>query len=219
MLRKHKRLTKKELKKDPLVIITAQVVDVLRAEWLKISSTILVVIVVVGLAFLIVSGKKRGAINAYDAALTALSNNSPEALDLLKRVTEDYSGSRSSASALIQLGNSYFQIKDYDSSEKYFNQYIKKFSSDPVYTFNAYNGLAGIYEEKGEFLKAGEMYEQYITKNKLSSFLPMMHLNAGKAYHQGGNKEAAKQNFMTLIENYSDSREKQEAIFFLEIMN
>ncbi len=219
MLKKHKRLTKKELKKDPLVIFIAQAVDFLRNEWLKIVSTVLVVIIVITVSFFIVKGKRKGSINAYDVALTALRNDAPEALDLLKRVAKDYGGSRSAADALIHLGNEYYQNKDFDSSEKFFNQYIDRFSDDPIYTFTAYNGLGGIYEEKGEYGKAGEIYEKFISGFKLSVFLPLMYLKAGKAYFNTGDKEAARRNFIKITENYKDSKENQEATFFLDLMN
>ncbi len=218
MLRKHKRLTKKELKKDPLVIFIAQAVDFLRNEWLKIGSTILVVVLVISLAFFIVRGKRRSAINAFDVAFTALNNDAPEALDLLKRVVEDYGGSRISGEALIKLGNSYFLMKDYDSAEKYFKQYIDKFSDDPIYVFNAYNSLGGIYEDKGDYLKAAEIYENFINKFSNSIFLSKMFLNAGKAYFLTGDMNAAKRNFTNITNNYKDSIEKQEATYFLEIL-
>ena len=219
MLRKHKRLTKKELKKDPLIIFTAQVVDFLQKEWLKIVSTVIVVILVVTGSFLIVHGKRIGSINAYDAALTALSNDAPEALDLLKTVVNDYGGSREAKDALIYLGNAYFQNQDYDSAKFFFQKYIKEFSDDPIFSFNAYNGLGGIYEEEGEFGKAGEIYEQFASRFEKSVFLPLMYLNAGKSYFHAGDKEAAKRNFLKITENYNDSKENQEAAFYLELLN
>ena len=219
MLRTHKKLTKKELKKDPLVIFTAQVVDFLRTEWIKIGSIILVVGIVVTLAFIFVGGKRKKAVNAYDTALNALNNDAPEALDLLEKVVEDYDGSRNVPDALIKLGNTYFLQKDYDSSEKFFKRYVDNYSNDPIYAFNAYNGLGGIYEERGEYRKAGEMYEQYISRFNNSAFLPIMYLNAGKVYYHASDKEAARRNFLTILENFKDSREKQEAAFFMELLN
>ena len=82
MLKSHKKLTKKELKQDPLVIFTAQAVEYLRKEWIKIGSIILSVIVVITISLYIVRGKSRSEINAYDIALNAYANNAPEAVDL-----------------------------------------------------------------------------------------------------------------------------------------
>lgn len=219
MLKKPKRLTKKELKKDPLVLLSAQAVDFLRAEWIKIGSIVLVVVVVSLIALLIVNGKKKGEINAYDAAMIALQNNAPEATDLLKRIVTNYGGSRSAADALIQLGNRFYIQKDLNNSEKYYKEYIDKYSGDPVYGFNAFNNLGSIYEEKGDFKKAAVTYEQYIQKYKTSVFNTIMYLNAGKAYIQAGDKESAKKSLTAIVQSFPDSREKEEAAFYLESLN
>jgi predicted negative regulator of RcsB-dependent stress response len=218
MLRKHKKVTKKELKKDPLVIFAAQAVDFLKLEWLKITATVLAVVLVVALSILFVHGRKKGEINAYDAALTAMKNNAPEANDLLKRVTEKYGGTESAAEALIQLGNRYYQQKDLKNSEQCYTEFIKKYAKDPVVGFNAYNNLGSVYEEKGDFKSAARTYESFNGKFKNSVFASIMYLNAGKAYLLAGDKDSARKNFAKITEQYRDSREKQEALYYIETL-
>ena len=219
MLRKHKRLTKKELKKDPFLIFTAQVVEYLREEWMKIAGTVAVVAVVIIAAFLIVNGRQKGEINAYDRAMTALSNNAPEASELLENLVSRYGGSERAGEALIALGNQSLLTEDYDSAEKQFSTYFKKYTDNPILALNACNGLASIYEHKGDFSKAAETYESFISKNASSVFNPMIHLNAGKAYYHSGDKDAAKRHFTAITEKHSSSREQVEATFFLELLN
>jgi tetratricopeptide (TPR) repeat protein len=218
MLRKHKKITKKELKKDPLVLFAAQVMDFIKAEWVKIASTILAVVLVVAISLFIVQGKKKGEMNAYDAAITALQNNAPEANDLLRKVVEKYGGTSSAAEALIQLGNRYFQQKDIKKSEECYTEFIKKYAKDPVSGFNAYNNLGSVYEEKGDFKAAARTYESFNEKFKSSVFGSIMYLNAGKAYLLAGDKDSARKNFVKITEHYRDSLEKQEAIYYLETL-
>ena len=218
MLKKHKRITRKEMKKDPLVLLAAQAMEYLEKEWVKIASIVVVVVLVVTAAVLFGQGRKKGEINAYDAAMTAMQNNAPEATDLLKRVVSKYSGTMSASEALIFLGNRYYQQKDMANSEKCFTEYVKKYAKDPVNGFNAYNNLGGIYEEKGDFKTAAQTYEKYVEKFTDSVFAPMMYLNAGKAYLNAKDKDSAKRNFEKLTETSVDSREKQEALTYLELM-
>ena len=218
MLRKHKRLTTKELKKDPLVILAAQVVDFLRKEKIKIVCTISGVIIIVVISLFLVKGRSSSEMNAFDLALNAYNNDAPEAMDLLSKFVDRYGGSKKAEEALIKLGNHYFAQKNFDAAEKYYLEYIKKFSGNPIYGFNAYNGLGGIYEERGDYRKAGEIYEEFINKNKNSVFLSLMYLNAGKAYFLAGDKDAAIHNFNAIINSFGDSREKQEAIFYREML-
>jgi TolA-binding protein len=206
------------MKKDPLVLFAAQAVDYLSGEWVKIASIVGVVVFIVTVAILYGQGRKTGELNAYDAAMTAMQKNAPEATDLLKRVVSKYSGSLSASEALMYLCNRYYQQKDLANSEKCFTEYVKKYATDPVNGFNAYNNLGGIYEEKGEFKTAGETYEKYIQKFPDSVFNNIMYLNAGKAYLSAKDNEAAQRNFLKLTETPRDSREKQEALAYLEMM-
>ena len=62
------------------------------------------------------------------------------------------------------------------------------------------------------------MYEQFTKKYSNSVFLSIMYLNAGKAYYIAGDKIAARRNFERIVEDYKDSREKQEASYYLELL-
>lgn len=219
MLKKHKRLTKKELKKDPFVIFTAQALDFIKNEGTKIGGAILIAVVVVSLGTFFFKSRNKTEINAFDAAFTALQNDAPEALDLLRNVVDTYGGSKRAADVILKLGNIYFNEKDYELSEKYFKQYINKFSGDPLSDFNAYNGLGVVYEEKGEYTKAAATYEQYLTKNKNSPFESMIWMNVAKAYWLADDKELSKQYFTKISEKAHDSNEKQEALYYLQMLD
>ena len=219
MLRSHKKLTKKEMKQDTLIIITAKIVEYIRDEWIKIGSIILGVVIIVSVSLFIVRGMKKSEINAYDIAMNAFLNNAPESTELLTKYINNHGGSKRASGVLINLGNNYYGKKDYDSAEIYFIKYIKKFSDNPFYGFNAYNCLGGIYEERGKYNEAGELYEEYISKYNNSAFVLMMYLNAGKAYFLAGSKSAAIRNFRKIVDSYGDSREKQEAIFYIEMLS
>lgn len=219
MLRKHKHLTKKELRKDPFLIFTAQAIDYLRDEWMKIGGTVAGVAVILIVAFMVVNGREKSRVSAYDAAMTALANDAPEANELLERLVNRYGGSERAGEAQIALANRYLQDKDYESAEKHYSEYFRKYSDNPIYSLNACNGLASIYEQQGDFSKAAKTYETYLKKNSTSVFAPMLHLNAGKAFYHAGDKESAKQHFASIVDKHTDSREKAEASFFLELLN
>ncbi len=219
MLRKHKRLTRKELKQDPLVIFAAQTFDYLRTEWIKIVSCVVGVALVISVTYFVVQGKKKSEINAFDLALTALSSNAPEALDLMDTYVAKYSKSKNAPWMLLQLGNHYFAEKDYIMAEKYYLTFVDGSNNNQVFDFNAYNGLGAVYEETGDFIKAGEIYEKYASRYRNSAFTSMMYLNAGKAYVLAGRAEDALRNFNKIIQQYGDSTEKQEALFYSEMLN
>ncbi len=219
MLRTHKKLTRKELKQDQLVIITAQAVEYLRKGWPKIVSTILGVVIVIALSFFIVRGRERSELNTYDAALKALQNGAPEAIDLLSRYADKYQGSERAAESTMRIANYYYANKDYDNAEKYYRLYLKEYTNDPIFGYNAYNGLGGILEEKGEMAEAGKLYEEFIQKYSSTPFVSIMYLNAGKSYLAAGDTSSAKRNFSKIVDDYADSPEKQEALFYMELID
>ena len=219
MLRQHKHLTKRELKRDPVLIFTAQVTEFIEREWMKIAAITAVVVLIVGVSYLIVSGQRSGALNAYNTAINALDNDSPEALDLLDGFVDKYSWSSMAEEGLIRLGNELFQRGRYDDAAETYNAYIDKYNNNPIHVFNAFNGLGAILEQRGDFGEAAELYETYIRKFNNSAFIPSMYLNAGKAYYLSGNIDAAKRNLTVFTDKYADTAERTEAGYYLELVN
>ena len=79
-------------------------------------------------------------------------------------------------------------------------------------------GLPRYIREKGDYHKAGEIYEEFIGHYKNSPFITIMYLNAGKAYYFAGEKNNALRNFNIIISRYGDSEEKKEAIYYTELL-
>jgi len=219
MLRKHKRLTKKELKKDPLLTFIGEAYDYFEREWIKIVSIVGGVILIVVLALFIGRGRNRAEINAYDAAFNALRNNAPEAPDLLRRVVDDHGGSESAAMALLSLGTYYFQNEEYEQSEEQFSEYIDKYSGDMLSDYSAFNGLGGVYEQEEMFDKAAGIYEEYLKKYPKSPFNDTIRMSAARAYLNAGEKDKARSLFSDIVGEEKDSPEKQEAKFYLSTLD
>lgn len=219
MLRKHKRLTKKELKKDPLLTIIGEAYDYLEKEWVKLASIVGGVVLIVVVALFITRGRDRAEINAYDVAFNALRNNAPEAPDLLRKVVDDHGGTDSAARALLSLGTYYFQQGDFEKSEEQFSQYIKKYSGDMLSDYSAFISLGGVYEQLDSFDKAAEVYENYLKKHPDSPFRNTVRMTAARAYLDAGNKDKARDLFNAVVGEEKDSPDKQEAKFYLSTLD
>lgn len=219
MLRAHKHLTKKELKKDPLLILIAQVTDFLQREWMKIASVVFGVLLVVVVSLLFVRGSRRSDITAYDRALQAYTSNAPEAIDMMAQYAQNHSGSKRAVRVLLQLGNYYVTQKNYTAAEQYYLECTKKAGDDIIFSYNAYNGLGAVYEEQGQFDTAAKTYADFLKAHAKSPFTGIMQFNAGKAYYLAGDSTAAKQYFTALTDAPEDSELKQEARYYLELLS
>lgn len=218
MLKQHKKFTKKELKKDPLLIFAAEASDFIRAHGAKIAAIAGGVILVAAVAVLVSSVNRKNNIAAYDTAYAAAASNAPEAADLIRKVAFKSDGERS-AEMLLLLGSRYYESGDLANAEKCYARFIKKFGKDQVAAFTAYQNLGGIYEEKGDFKAAAETYLKYTRKFKDSSLESKMLLSAGKAFQRAGDMAAAKEYFQTVADGSGDSRDKQDALACLETIN
>lgn len=219
MLRAHKHLTKKEIKKDPFLIFVAEAVDFMEREWMKIGGILLGTFVVIVAAVLIVNGTRKSDLNAYDSAMTAFYTSAPESIDLMTRYVDKHSGSPNATKVALQLANYYFIQKNYETAEKYYRQSIGKVSGDAIFGFNAYNGLGAILEERGDFDQAAKNYESFVQAFGESAFTEAMRFKAGKAYFLAGNKESAERNFQTILDSAIDSELKQEARYYIELIS
>jgi TolA-binding protein len=218
MLRKHKHITTKELKKDPFVIFTAKVVDYLQDQWLKIISIVIIVGLIISAAFLFVGNRREARVDAYDAAVTAMNNNAPEAPDLLRKVVDNYGGSQYAAQSLLNLANINYQEGNFEDAESNYREYIKKYSGDMFYDFSAYNGLGAILEEQGNFAEAANIYNDYVTKYSQSPFSSLMKLYAGKAHIRGNNYDQARMFLEDVVNSSYDNKEKQKAMYYLAMI-
>ena len=219
MLRAHKHLTKKEMKKDPFFIFIAQASEYLQREWIKIGSVILGTLLIVVVAMLIVSLSRSSDRKAYESALNAYYSNAPESVDVMTQYVTSHSGSKNATKIMLQLANYYLAQKNYDSAEKFYRMGIDNSSEDQIFAFNAYNGLGAILEERSSFALAGETYERFIQKFPDSAFTESMRFSAGKAYFLAGNKASAERNFRAVLDSEHDSELKQEARYYLELIS
>ncbi|MFC1512145.1 hypothetical protein ACFL5H_03005 [Candidatus Latescibacterota bacterium] len=219
MLRAHKHLTKKEIKKDPFLIFIAQATEYIQREWIKIAGVALGVILVVSISLLYVRDSRRSEMNAYDRAINALYSNAPESIDLLTQFIERYRRSDRSTKILLQLGNYYISEKNYQAAEQHYRMCIDRGTDDQIFGYNVYSGLGAVYEVQGDFERAGETYEGFLEMFRRSAFNDVMNFNAGKAYFLSGNHDAARRNFTAVLDATEDSDMKQEARYYLELLS
>lgn len=218
MLRSHKRLSKKELKQDRLVLLTAQAVEVLSREWPKILGTVVGVALVIAVALFIVHGRERSEQTAYETAIQALLNDAPEAPDLLDRFVSKYGGSSYAQEVLLELANYNFAQGNYMDAQARFQQFIDEYGKNPLYGFHAYNGLGGTYEELGNLSQAATTYEEFTRKFSDSPFMAHMLFSAGRAYFLAGDYAAAERNFSEIVTSYNESTEYEKASFYLDMI-
>ncbi len=216
MLTKKKKLSKKQIKEDKLVTFYTQVLEKFE-EYQKqvfIAAGIIVVIVA-GIYIYSIKAEESEAKATAELAkvLPAIEQKQyQQAIDGqpgtgvigLKKLVEDYSGTESGEAAKLMLANAEFYLGNYDEALKYYESYSGEIREMRA---AAIAGQAACYEEKGEYEKAGNLFEKAANVFKLNANNPSYLVSAGRNYLKVNNFDNARKVFETVKNEYENSNE------------
>ena len=215
MLKAQKRLTKKQIKEDKFLIAAAEGYEWIKKYGIQIGLAIVIVFGLILILHKYTRSKAHRQTQAIERALTALYSNEESAGDLLRGVISEFGGSKVAGEAEFNLGNLKYQQNDIDAAIEHYQTYIKKYADNDIILFGAYNGLGSAHENKRDFQSAVDTYSEYIKKHKKSPLKKMVKFSLARAYMLSENKEGATAAFQDIIDNYPNSKEAEEAKYFI----
>lgn len=227
MLQKKKKLSKKEIKEDKLLVFYKTAVVFFEKHKNKILTYAGVLVVVAAVVYFYINQKSESNEKAglelsrimplYDqgAYLEAIEGKQGTNIIGLKRIVEEYSGSENGETAKIYLANSYAFLGNYDEAFNYYEDY-----SGTIDYFEAASlaGQAGYYAVKEDYKKAANLFLQASKMSQVNSQNPDYLLNAGIYYLKAGDKEEAKILFSRIKEDYTTSLAYREVDKYLSMI-
>jgi tetratricopeptide (TPR) repeat protein len=208
MLTPKKKLTKRELKEDKLVTTWFKFNDWLVQHTREILMAVGGVTLAIGLIFLFNWMEARDEQNASEKFAQARAEYSKQnytgAMPILEKLVSEFGGTKSAGMATIYLANAYMHTKDYVNAEKYYKKYLDN-DDDPILRVSAALGVAATYEERGDFAKAGKLYDEAADDYSDSYRAPQLLLNAARCYKQANQTDAARGALQKLVNKYSKS--------------
>lgn len=218
MLRPKKKITKKELKHDPVISIYQNALEFYYAnkKYISYSITALVVLVI---ATVVYANNRRASnekaslelakvIPMYDAAQyqQAIDGVPESGIMGLKSIVENYSGETTELSRFY-LASCYYSLGNYDEALKNFKDFS---GSNEILESSALAGVAACYEAKGGHDSAAKYYEKAADKApkspSASGYMSLAAYNFGTA----GNKERAVSLYKRLKKEYPNSTYARE---------
>jgi tetratricopeptide (TPR) repeat protein len=144
---------------------------------------------------------------SYEQAL----NGTAQAAGLLT-IADDYSGTDAGNLAAFYAASALYEQEEYDRALEYYQQFDK---GNDFIGASAYAAEASIYESRGELERAATHYEQAASQynNKLTA--PRYLLEAGQAYEDAGNYEAAEQAYQRIKDEYPEAEQANEVERYL----
>lgn len=217
MLKARKKITHKELKQDKLVTAYFESKD-----WFsnpenkrKVSIGVGIVAVLIVAAFFYISNRKTkseeaetklsAVISLYDENKFQEAINGDQASGImgLNDIVNNYGSTESGQTAKLFLGNSYYNLKDYDNALKQYDDYSGK---SEIVKASCLSGVGAVYESKGDMKKAAEYYEKAAKVNKNIVLNQENLFYAIRAYSKAGDKDNARKLFDVMKEQYPKSK-------------
>ena len=214
MLKRQKKITKKEIKEDKLVTTYFEATSWYEANK-KIVNGVLVVVVllaIVAVAYMnnVASNNQKAntelgkALSYYDQGRydIAISGNLQENVRGLQSIVDDYGSTKGGQLARFYLANSYLAQNNYDKALQYF---LDVSVSDDLITASALSGAAACYEAKGDHEKAASVYERAAFKSSKDVNAAENMFHAARNYLMTGKKEKAAELFKKVKKDFPNS--------------
>lgn len=164
MLKPKRKITRKEIKKDPLLEKISQAETIIRKKPKQISYITIGLVVIIVLSFIIIRSKKMANREAAGelgiAELSIQIGDYDDAILRLEKLVDKYTGTKSAGMAEMLLAQIYLSKLDYENAEECFQKYINDFAHEDMALASVYNGLGICSEHNGNHKKAAEHFEK-----------------------------------------------------------
>jgi tetratricopeptide (TPR) repeat protein len=164
MLRPKKKITKKEIKKDPMLEKISQVDTFVRTNPKQLLYGALGVVIVVVLVILLAQSKKSANREASGelgmAEISLAKGDLDDAVVRLEALIEKNPRTKCAGMATLLLAQSYLAKSDYDKALENFEKYADDYDDDDMIEASALNGAGICLEHKGEYKEAAKKYAE-----------------------------------------------------------
>ncbi len=224
MLTKKKKLSKKQIKEDKLVLTYYKGLNYFQENQNRIIIYVVAFLALVAAVFFYIQNKNKNNMKAsaqlanvmslYDKGsyLEAIQGRPGTNLEGLKKIVEDYGGTENGETAKIYLANSYFMLGKLEEAFKYYEDYD---GSIAIFKAASLAGQAGYYAYKNDFDKAADLYRQASKVSGEDVLNPDYMLKAGINYIKAGKKDEAKDLLEKIKKDYTSSSAFREVDKYL----
>ena len=208
MVRKRRKLTKKEIKEDKVAEFFLGAAAYARENSRRIVGIVLVALVVVVIVTMAMRQRRAAEIEAdvwvWRANMDVKAGNIGSAIQSYSAVIERYRGTWGHSDASFFLANAQFAIGRYDSARVLFEKYLNLGKRRDEFTVSSKEGIAQCLEELGHYQDAAESYVKVQREHPDSPLAPDALMGAARCYRLVGDLRAAERAYSDLLEIYPD---------------
>ena len=219
MLKPTRRLTKKKMKEDKLVTSYFKFIDYINQNSKLVSGVMIGIAAIVVIGYLFIQSKKSAESSASVALTKArveISNSNPEtAIDILRSIIDNYSGTRGAGKSVFYLANIFYDKGEYEEAQNYYKKYLDDYDNDIILSSSSYSGIGACLEQKGEYLEAASYYKKGAHKHAKHFEAPEQLMSAARCFKRANNNIEAQKIYQSIIDNYPKSQYKRNAEIYL----
>jgi tetratricopeptide (TPR) repeat protein len=201
------KMTRKEMKRDPLVTFSLKAADFARMHARVIVIACVVVIVSLIVIVMMVRDRSRAEASAQmiltQANRELWSGNAPQARVLYDELLDRFAGTESGKKGLLFRGDALLETRSYDEAIASYEKFLRRVRDDLLLENSARRGIATALEEKGEFARAGKIREGIagtVTGNEAAEEL----MAAARCYKAAAMYGKAIELYQRVVEYHSD---------------
>lgn len=224
MLEKKKKITKKEMKKDPLVTNYYKAYNFFHEYQARILIGVGVVALII--VAIVLMGNQKSSNNVIAASMLAkviplyeqglyedaVNGQTAGNIVGLAEIVDKYGNTEYGQTAKIYLANSYLFL---NKNQEAFEVYSNYSGSNSLLKAASIAGKAGYFESNEQFAKAADLYKEAVRIDKSNPSNPQYLLRAGKNLLKTGNKREAKTLLETIKNDHKGSTAAQEVDRYL----
>ena len=218
MLKPKRKITSKELKKDPFIesiYSIKQHFDEKKPQYLKI---VLSVVVVFLIGFLYNSNSVTNENEAdYGLSIGMIYHNQGDyqnAIMQFQQIVDEYSNTNAGYDASFHIGKIHFERGNYDLALPHFERYVSGSKNNFILS-SAYEFLSAIYEDKNNLNDAIAYQKKSINKSISQLGNAYSKLRLAKLYILNNDKERAIKVMDEVIKNHENNFEIKKEYDFL----
>lgn len=130
----------------------------------------------------------------------------------LLAIADDYGRTDAGNLATYYAADALYRLGEYDRALELFEDFDK---DEDFIGASAYAAQAAIYENRGEYEQAAAMYEEAADQFENDLTSPQYLLQAGRAYEEAGDFDAAQRAYAQVEEDYPESEAAQDVSRYL----
>ncbi len=220
MLTPRKKISRKELHKDPLLNKIATVSDYAETHRQLITRAVMAVVVVAVAVYAYVTYRHSQNDESLNKLVSAeqvyFSGDFREAIRRLEKYCTEYDGTTGGGIGTYYLANSYFNTDQYDFALTNYEKYLDDYSDNEVFNISSMLGIAACYEGLNKYQEAVGQYEATLKKYPESHSKAEIMMSLARAYRTMSQPENARTWYGKIVKEFPESSLSREAKSALE---